>query len=128
MFRQTIKYEGFSGEPREWEAYFHYTKADKTRIQVRHGNYQEFLSNAMRTGNSEVILEELEYLVKTAYGVKSADGLTFRRSPEILAAFVDSGAYDEFVYQIATDEQFQIHFLEALLGVKLTDNVALEVV
>lgn len=124
MFRQFIKYEGFDGEPHEWEAYFHYSKADKARIKVRHGDYEDFLANNLRTRNSDVILAELEHMVKTAYGLKSKDGLTFRRSPEILADFVDSGAYDELIYQIATDEKFQIKFIENLLGVDLSKTDA----
>lgn len=53
-------------------------------------------------------------LIDKGYGKKADDGMRFIKSPEILADFKASPAYDEFFMTVLRDAKFAAEFIEGV--------------
>lgn len=104
MIKQTIDYLDYNGKGQRDELYFNLTEFEVIEIQVAsplgiHGD----LRRAIDEEDNQGVLNFVKILVHNGYGIKSADGKHFEKSPEILNRFLNSAAYSPFIMDLFTD-------------------------
>lgn len=120
MLRANIKYNDFNDEEVEMTAYFNLNKMEMKRYVGRFPNgIEAFIADMKDNGTAGDLLEFIEDLIQTAYGVRSEDGKRFSKSPELLQDFKDSGAYDEYVFGLTNEI---VDFAKFLLAIFPSDQ------
>lgn len=112
MFKKTIKYEDFNGVERTEDFYFNLNQSEILKLETSlDGGLTTYLDQMVQQQRQSKIMESFEKIIDAAYGVKSNDGRTFRKTPEDLAEFKATNAYDKFFMEIALDEDKAAEFL-----------------
>jgi len=118
MYKQTITYVDFNGVERKEDHYFHLSLPEVTRIEASIDvDIKEYIEKLVADNDLNTLLSFMEKIILDSYGVKSADGRTFRKSPEIRRDFEYSPAYAEFFEQLITTPGLAKKF-----GEKVADN------
>lgn len=118
MYKQTINYVDFNGVERKEDHYFHLSLPEVTRIEASIDiDIQEYIEKLVADNDLNTLLTFMEKIILDSYGVKSTDGRTFRKSPEIRNDFEYSPAYAEFFEQLITTPGLAKEF-----GEKVADN------
>lgn len=115
MYKETVKYLDFNGVEREEDFYFHLTKAEMIKYEAsEQGGLEAVLNNMIRTEDSKKILDLFERLIRMAYGVRSADGRHFTKTPEATEQFIASEAYSELFMKFLQDANYASTFVKGI--------------
>lgn len=116
MFKQKVKYVDFNGNDREETLYFHLSSPELTRFEAQTGGVQmgEYIQGLVKDGNLKEMLDFMEEIILTSYGVKSADGRSFLKDEESRHRFEHSQAYAEFFEMLLTEEGLVKSFAEKI--------------
>lgn len=113
MYVKQIEYVDFNGTERKEDFYFHLSLPELTRIESGiTGTFKEHIEELTASNKKKELLEFLELVMLTSYGVKSEDGRSFNKSPELTKAFENSQAYAEFFEMLLTEEGMAQEFGE----------------
>lgn len=117
MLKKTITYKDFTGEQTTEDFYFNLTKAELIELEVSaQGNsLSAWLEKITRAQNGAEIIGTFKKIIETAYGVKSADGRRFIKSPEIVAEFKSTVAYSDLFMELSTDAEEGAKFVNGLM-------------
>jgi hypothetical protein len=121
MFSKTIKYKNFADEDCLQEFYFHLGKAEIIELGV--ANIHGRLQRIKNTQNGPEILKEIRELVRMAAGIRSDDGKRFIKDSEAKSALFDSNAYDELLFELATDAESASEFVNKLFPQDLLNEM-----
>lgn len=121
MFSKTIKYTNFADEPCIQDFYFHIGKAELIELGV--SDMYGRLQRIKNTNSSPEILKEVRELVRLAAGVRSDDGKRFIKDDEAKSALFDSNAYDELLFELATDAESASEFVNKLFPQELLEEM-----
>lgn len=128
MLKINIKYNNYNGEERETDAYFNLNKMEMKRMAAKYpAGIQAHVDRMIATDDSNGMMEMIEYLIKTAYGVRSEDGGSFRKNNEDLELFISSGAYDEYVFGLTENPDDFVKFLMAIFPKDAADAMRAEI-
>ena len=102
MLAKKIKYVDFNDDEREEEFHFNLTKAEVMNMLLTDSDatLDQVFAYLEHTRNAKEMLKMVEDLIKSSYGVKSADGRSFIKTPELTQAFVQSNAYSELLLEL----------------------------
>lgn len=126
MLKKTIKYTNFNDEEVEEEFYFNLSKADLVKMEVsqKGGGLKEHLERIIAAeDNGKEIIEEMEAIVRAAYGVKTPDGKKFIKNDQIWEEFKSSEAYSVFFMELVTDSAAAALFVEQVVPKDLQEAV-----
>lgn len=117
MLKKTIEFEDYEGKQRKMDAYFHLTNTELTKWLLTDGDYtlDKKIARLFEQRNASEIMSTFEQLIDSSYGVKSLDGVQFQKSPEILAAFKNSPAYDKLFMELITDSSKAADFFNGIV-------------
>lgn len=116
MLEKTITYTDFGGNVRTEKHYFNLTRAEVLNAQVSFpGGLAEHLEKILGEMDQAQIVEMFSKIIDLSYGVRSADGRQFKKSPEALAEFKSTLAYDEFIVEIYTDPVKAAEFVNKIM-------------
>ena len=107
MHSHTITYENFNGETKTKVVNFNLTEAELTKLQKDYldvGGINKVMDEAIASGDTKQLLDFFELLVHRSYGIKSADGEEFDKSPEIMAHFEFQAYYSNLYMSFFEDE------------------------
>ena len=122
MFKKTITYTDYDGTERTEDFRFNLSKAEYVMFENSViGGMSKEIERAMAMQNGPRILEIFKDLVDRSYGVKTADGRRFMKSPELLQEFRETEAYVNLFMELVTDPEAGKAFLR---GVSPSDMVA----
>jgi hypothetical protein len=121
MFAKTIKYKNFADEDCYQEFYFHIGKAELIELGV--ANIHGRLQRIKNTQNGPEILKEIRELVHMSAGIRSDDGKRFIKNAEAKSALFDSNAYDELLFELATDAESAADFVNKLFPQDLLNEM-----
>jgi hypothetical protein len=129
MLKQTISFTDYNDEPRTVVEYFHLNEAEIVDMQARSKNgIQEDMQEAILSNDVSQVLDFITGLVHKSYGKKSADGLNFDKSPEILHKFVTSAYYSDFLLGLIEDNGLKgQEFVRGIMPAKLVERAAAQV-
>lgn len=121
MHKHHMTFTDFNGNPREIDLYFNLTEAEVTKMQIASNfGLQHDLEEATKNEDNQKLLDFMEYLVHHAYGIKSADGMTFEKSDEIMRRFENSAYYSDLYMSLFQEEgAVGARFITALLPPEL---------
>lgn len=118
MIKRTVTYTDLiTSEEVTEDLYFHLNKAEVLRIVGRaKGDWEEYVKSIVDTGDTDVILDFLESIIKQAYGQRSEDGRTFRKDKEQSEDFMESEAYAELFVTFLQDPDSVETFFRGVVG------------
>ena len=126
MHTHTISFTDFNDQPRTVELFFNLTEAELTKIQKDYlhvGGVQEVMNQAVKSGDTKQLLDFFEMLVHASYGIKSLDGMTFDKSPDIMHQFEISAYYsDLYMSFFQEDGKVGSDFINAVMPKKLIER------
>ena len=119
MFKHTIEYTDFNGNPRKEDFYFHLAVHEVTRLQAEIGgkSIEEYTQELINNQDSEKMISFLEKMILSSYGQKTTDGKSFRKTKEIREDFEYSQAYAELFEQLILNPELSKKF-----GAGIVDN------
>jgi hypothetical protein len=117
MLKQTITYKDFNGDEQTEDFYFNLTQAEATATELSgEGNsFSDHMQHVIKAANGREIIKGMQEIIKLSYGVRSANGAKFSKSPEILADFTSSNAYSVLFMKLATDAGFASEFANGIM-------------
>lgn len=126
MLKQTINYTDFNGVERTEDLYFNLTEFELVDIQTSsERGIQAEMEDAVKANDLRRLLDFIKMLIHKSYGVKSADGRHFEKSPEILNHFVNSAYYSDLLLNLFQDEGARaIQFITGLMPKDLIERAA----
>lgn len=114
MFRYDVKYEDYNGKTQEKTLWFNLSKGELLKMDLKY-NLEKHLQEVSKSQDREKILETFEWIISTAYGEKSEDGQMFIKNQQVLDAFKQSPAYDEFLFDLLTTEDAASAFVRGIV-------------
>jgi hypothetical protein len=129
MLKQTINFTDYNGEPRSIVEYFHLNEAEIVDMQAKSPNGLEAeMQDAILSNDAGRVLDFIKNLVHLSYGKKSADGLNFDKSPEILHRFITSAYYSDFLLGLIEDNGRKgQEFVTGIMPAKLVERAMAQV-
>lgn len=124
MFKETFEYEDFNGHKRTAEMYFNLTDIEVVDFSGRNpSQVTEDMETMVNTENIRGILAFIRDLINWSYGVKSEDGITFEKSPEITRKFVQSAYYSDWLFSLFENDAAKgIAFVKGVLPASLIEK------
>jgi len=125
MFKQTLTYTNFHGETRTKDFYFNLTAAELAEMDLRaNGNFVERLKDIVATNDGDIIIPEFKKIIAQTYGIRSADGDIFDKSPEISRSFENHAAYSNFFLDMISEPSVAANFINAVMPADLQKKAA----
>lgn len=116
MLKKVIKYNDFDGNEREETYYFNLTEAELLEMDMTtEGGMQAMLEQIIQEKDMPKLWQYFERIVKASYGVKSADGKYFDKSPEQLRKFTQCLAYNSLIMELVGDSDAAANFCTGIL-------------
>ena len=124
MIKETFEYEDFNGHKRTAEMYFNLTDIEVVDFSGRNpSQVTEDMETMVNTENIRGILAFIRDLINWSYGVKSEDGITFEKSPEITRKFVQSAYYSDWLFSLFENDAAKgIAFVKGVLPASLIEK------
>ena len=132
MISQTFDFTDLNGHPRKAEMYFNLTDIEVLDFSGnRPRGVTDDLDVLVQTENIRGILTFIRALIAASYGIKSEDGITFDKSPEITRKFEQSAYYSDWLFSLFENNAekgiaFVQQVLPASLIQKAQDRVNME--
>ena len=96
MIKKTLTYYDFNDQEVTEELYFHLSSIELTRMIAKYdGDLEGYINKIVAAGDLMAMVNILEDLLLSSYGVKSEDGRRFIKGPEVVNSFEWSQAYAE---------------------------------
>lgn len=126
MKAMTVTYVDFNDVERTETHYFNINKTELVKMQAgTDGGLYALMQRAIDARNEQMFAEVYEKIIDMSYGVKTADGRGFKKSPEILAEFKATAAYDALFIEMLDAEKFAA-FVNGILPAGLAKQVEAE--
>lgn len=122
MIKWPITYTDYNGNTVKEDFYFHLNKAELMQMQFgSNGAYSQFVERITNQRDLKALGSEFEHIILNAYGEKSDDGRTFKKSEEIRENFKSTEAYSELFMELITDADKAVAFIKGILPKDLQD-------
>lgn len=123
MIKRTIEYIDYDGIERKEDFYFNLTKAEIMEMEMRANGMEKYIQAAIDAKNANILVDIFKKLIDESYGVKTADGRGFKKSPEILADFKSTEAYSELFMKLASDDVYAAEFVNGIFPANMKDDI-----
>ena len=125
MYRKNIKYKDFNGVERDETFYFNFGAHELTLLEWRTpGGIQNYMQNIIQTQDGQKLADMFKWLIDESYGVKSPDGRSFIKSPEVLNNFKFTPAYEKLFMSLATDDKAAAEFVNGVFPKEAVEEAA----
>lgn len=116
MYKHVVKYEDYDGKPQEKTLWFNLSKGELLKMELKaKDGLEKMLKEVSESKDRVRILETFEWIIENAYGEKSEDGQRFVKNQDVLDAFKQSPAYDEFLFDLLTTEDAAAAFVSNIV-------------
>ena len=106
MIKETRKYTDLFGVEVEETCYFHISQAEFIELSAKYdGDIFSYIENITEQSRFEDLINTMQDLILTAYGVKSDDGKRFIKSKELKDEFKQSIFYAELFEDLITNPE-----------------------
>lgn len=104
MIRKEISYVDYNGNNQKDVAYFHLSKAEIGKLQMRqNGTFIDRLQDLVARRKVEALYDFIYNLVLDSYGERDPEGRKFIKSEEMRTDFEQSIAFSEFLMDLLSD-------------------------
>lgn len=116
MYKRIIKYNNFKGERKIEEYYFYLSPKDLKKFNANYeGGIKGLFEKMVSKGNDKLILETIEDIVLSSYGVISDDGNRFIKNEKVREEFEYSAAYEQLFDELTATADAFGEFLKKVL-------------
>lgn len=126
MYKKTINYTDFDGNPRSEDFYFNLTKAEMVKMELKANGMQAMLKRITESEDSYRVAEVIEDIICRSYGEKSLDGKRFVKSQEIMDAFKATDAYSELFMELMQNADSASAFVNGIMPADLREAAQAE--
>lgn len=129
MIKKTLEYKNYNGDKVVGDFYFNIDESELIMMNwAERGGLDKYYERIIHEEDNRKILQAFRELVDISYGVRSVDGKDFDKSPEHLRKFKSSGAYNQLLLEIFTQDSagensFASQFANGLLPNDLIERV-----
>lgn len=124
MFKKTVKYTNFNDEEVTDVLYFHISKPELIELESTvDGGLSNMIKRIIESSDNRSIIAEFKKLILLAYGEKSDDGKSFRKSDAMREAFSQTIAYEHIFMELAMDDKAASDFLIGALPKDFADSI-----
>ncbi len=111
-----MTYTDFDGTERTENFYFNLTKAELAEWELcTNGGMTVKMTEIAQSNDGPTITKAFKEIIRKAYGEKSDDGRTFRKSEEISDRFEATQAYSDLFVELVTDVDKATAFINAIM-------------
>lgn len=115
MYKRTMTYTDYNGEERTEDFYFNLSKAEIVEMELTTpGGLQAYIKRIIDAKDAAEIVALFKSLILKSYGVKSPDGKRFIKSEELTQEFVQTEAYSDLFFELATDAEAGAAFVNGI--------------
>lgn len=123
MYTKAIPYTDYNGLDRQEKFDFNLSKAEILEMEMStEGGFAAKMQKIIETYDFTTLIREFKSLILKSYGVKSADGKRFIKSPELSKAFSETEAFSNLYVELATNTQSAIEFCNGIVPKEYTDS------
>lgn len=123
MYKQTVEYTNFDGEPVSEILYFNLTSAEVTdMLATDSGFYSNFEIMRSKYRDVKTIARFVKDLILKSYGERTDNG-GFRKNSEIRETFAASEAYSIIYMEFIQDPEKLMKFFKAVIPKDFKDKV-----
>lgn len=129
MIKKTLEYKNYNGEKVTGDFYFDISESELLMLAwSERGGLDKHLERIINEEDNREILKIFTQLIDLSYGKRSLDGKDFDKSPENLRRFKASGAYNQLLLELFTQDEnkensFATQFANGLLPADLMERV-----
>lgn len=116
MISKTFTFTDYAGIQRKETHYFNITQAEMMQIEMSEKG--GFIAKLRRLTESIDVTEMskiFEFMIDKSYGVRSADGRAFRKTPEALQDFKSTEAYSQLYIELLSNTDEAIKFIKGIM-------------
>lgn len=125
MFKKTAIYKDLNDIEKKKDCYFHFFESEIFDMEMSEkGGFAETIHAIIAAEDTPTLTKILKEFVLKAYGIKSPDGDRFEKSPEISAAFSQTGAFSAIYMELVTDDEKASEFINALIPEEMRKTIA----
>lgn len=137
MLKKTITYSDFDGNPRTEVLHFNLTQTEALEIALDlpddvTATAQDLEAVDMNTAGAKFVekmgskgtFEFIKQLILKSYGIKSADGRKFEKSPAIRDDFAQTLAFDQLFMELMQSDIAAAEFVNGVLPASLAEKVS----
>lgn len=132
MLKQLITYKNFDDVKVDKVLYFNLSKTELAENNVDlEAELQGILDRIQQidktkeeatTDDIRRLLELVKTFMRLSYGVRSADGERFIKSPEVWTEFTQTAAYDAFLFSLFEDQDRALAFMLGIMPEELREK------
>lgn len=116
MYKMKVDYTDYNGEARNEVFLFNLNNAELAEMSVsEEGGLDKKMVEIFNTHDRKELIRILKAIVLKAYGVKSTDGKTFRKSDAMREDFENSAAYPVIFMKLANDDKIASEFFNNII-------------
>lgn len=125
MVVRELKVKDYFGNEREYKLYFNMDENEIMELEFGNikGGISEFYGRILRAQDLPSIIRALKDVIAASYGIVTADGESFQKSPEIMTQFTYTKAYSEFMTKLYTDDEYGQAFLKELFPEEIMKKI-----
>lgn len=136
MLKRDITFTDFDGNKQTETHYFNLTKAELVELEIGEmqlaedgvtvtgKGFVDQLTAVAKSGKGRLIMDTFKDIVFKAYGVRSEDGKSFRKSAELSEEFLCTAAYSELFLELVLNADAAAEFINAIVPTDLAEMVA----
>lgn len=132
MYKKTINFTDYDGTNTSKDCWFHLKRTDLMEIAVGlpEDLTEEFSADQVEEQKEDIghriyealgkkgVMQFIKDLILKAYGIRSRDGKSFEKSEEISYKFSQSLAFEQLYYDMVTDDDVFVEFVNAVIPTK----------
>lgn len=129
MFKKTLTYVDWNGEKITEDLYFNLNTVDQTRLLAKYSpsgvksngeeyTMSDYCAQLLKAQDKPGIIQVIEDIILSSYGVKSVDGRKFDKSKEVRESFEYSVAYAELFELLMTNQNEMNNFVDNIFQKK----------
>lgn len=125
MLKKEFTYKDLDGNEVTETYYFNLSTAELAKMSLMHqGDIVQELQAVVDSKDGAKIIEAFENILRMSVGVRSEDGRSFVKTPEITAAFMNSEAYGQLFMELVTKADVAAEFVVGVMPGDLAEKAA----
>lgn len=124
MLKKDITFEDLDGKSVTKTYYFNISKSELMDLELSSpGGFSERLKFLMQTEDVSGALSVFKLIIDLSIGERSEDNIRFMKSAEISAAFKQTNAYDEMLFEFVKNPKAAADFIVAIVPSDFRDKI-----
>lgn len=126
MYCKEITYRGYDDQIRTEKFYFNLNKAEIAEMMLTDSDatLDQVFEYFRQTRNGKQLFKMVKDLISSSYGVKSPDGRSFLKTPEITQGFMQSEAFSELFMELLANPDKVAEFFIGIVPSDLQKNLS----